>query len=91
VGVVASAIVRDKVAWKKFINEFKIGSWVNGIDIHKNPQTGMEEYYTDFRNTFDVYSTPIVYVLDQQKKIIGKRIPVENLQEFIQFVENKRK
>ena len=91
VGVVASAIVRDRVAWKKFINEFKIGSWVNGIDIHKNPLTGKEEYYIDFRNTFDVYSTPIVYVLDQQKKIIGKRIPVENLQEFIQFVENKRK
>jgi len=91
IGVVASSIVRDKQAWKKFIAEFKIGSWVNGIDIHINPQTGKEEYYTDFKNTFDVYSTPVVYVLDQQKKIVGKRIPVENLKEFIQYLENKRK
>jgi hypothetical protein len=91
VGVVASSIVRDREAWKKFIVDFNIGSWINGIDIHLNPQTGKEEYYTDFRNTFDVYSTPVVYVLDQQKKIVGKRIPVENLKEFIQYLENKRK
>lgn len=90
VGVLASSIVRDKVAWKKFIDEFKTGSWVNGIDVHLNPKTGKEEYYTDFRNTFDVYSTPIVYILDQQKKIVGKRIPVENLKEFIEYLENKR-
>lgn len=91
IGVVASAIVRDKQAWKKFISEFKIGSWVNGIDVHLNPKSGKEEYYTDFRNTFDVYSTPVVYVLDQQKKIVGKRIPVENLKDFIQYLEAKRK
>ena len=91
IGVVASSIVRDKQAWKNFIKEFKISSWINGIDIHTNPTTGKDEYYTDFKNTFDVYSTPIVYVLDQQKKIVGKRIPVENLKDFIQYVENKRK
>ena len=91
IGVLASSIVRDKAAWKKFISEFKIGNWVNGIDIHWNPQTGKEEYYTDFRNAFDVYSTPVVYVLDQQKKIVGKRIPVENLKEFILYLESRHK
>lgn len=91
VGVVASSIVRDKDAWKKFIADFKFGSWVNGIDVHWNPKTGKEEYYTDFRNTFDVYSTPMVYILDQQKKIVGKRIPVENLKDFIQYLETRRK
>jgi hypothetical protein len=91
IGVLASSIVRDKAAWKKFITDFKIESWINGIDIHLNPRTGKEEYYTDFRNTFDVYSTPVVYVLDQQKKIVGKRIPVENLKDFIQYLENRRK
>ena len=91
IGVIASSIVRDKEAWKKFIAEFKIGSWINGIDIHLNPQSGKEEYYTDFRNTFDVYSTPVVYVLDQNKKIVGKRIPVENIKEFIEYLEKNKK
>jgi hypothetical protein len=48
-----------------------------------------EEYYTDFKNTFDIYSTPVVYVLDRNKKIIGKRIPIESLKDFIEFHENK--
>lgn len=89
--VFAASIVRDMDLWKKFISEFKIQSWINGIDIHKNPKSGKEEYYTDFRNTFDVYSTPIVYILDKNKKIIGKRIPVDKIQEFIEFTEKKSK
>ncbi len=91
IGVLAACIGRDKGAWKKFLTEFKLNSWVNGIDIHINPTSNKEEYYTDFRNRFDVYSTPMVYVLDAQKKIVGKRIPVENLKDFIQYLETRRK
>ena len=87
--VFAASIVREMDLWKKFIAEFKIQSWINGIDIHKNIKTGKEEYFTDFRNTFDVYSTPIVYILDKNKRIIGKRIPVDKIQEFIEFTEKK--
>ena len=89
--VFAASIVRDMDMWKKFIAEFKIQSWTNGIDIHRNIKTGKEEYFTDFRKTFDVYSTPIVYILDKNKKIIGKRIPVDKIQEFIEFTEKKSK
>ena len=58
---------------------------INGIDIHKNPQTGKEEYYTDFKNLFDVYATPVIYVLDKDKKIIAKRLPLEQIEDFIDF------
>ncbi|MHA8066126.1 DUF4369 domain-containing protein [Aquirufa sp. ROCK2-A2] len=87
----AVSMERDKSKWLKFISEFKISGYLNGIDIHKNPQTGKEEYYTDFRNTYDVYSTPMVYILDKSKRIIGKRIPVEKIKEFLEFYENKQK
>jgi peroxiredoxin len=89
--VFAVSMERDKVKWKKFIAEFKMEKFLNGIDIHKNPQTQKEEYYTDFRNTYDVYSTPLVYILDKSKRIIGKRIPVDKIKEFIEFYENKIK
>jgi hypothetical protein len=38
-----------------------------------------------------VYSTPLVYILDKSKRIIGKRIPVDKIKEFIEFYENKIK
>ena len=90
IGVFAASIVRDKAMWQKFIEEFKIQSWYNGIDIHLNPKSGVEEYYTDFKNTFDVYATPVIYVLDKSKKIIGKRIPADKIQDFINFYERKK-
>ncbi|MEK6547292.1 MAG: redoxin domain-containing protein, partial [Bacteroidota bacterium] len=87
--VFAACIVRDKVLWKKFIEEFKIQNWKNGIDIHMNAKSGKEEYYTDFQKTFDAYSTPVVYILDKSKNIIGKRIPVDKIQDFLKFYESK--
>ncbi len=91
ISVLAACLVRDKVMWKKFIEEFKIQHWRNGIDIHINAKTGKEEYYTDFQKTFDAYSTPVVYILDKSKNIIGKRIPVDKIQDFLKFYESKRK
>jgi hypothetical protein len=91
ISVLAACLVRDKVMWKKFIEEFKIQHWKNGIDIHINAKTGKEEYYTDFQKTFDAYSTPVVYILDKSKNIIGKRIPVDKIQDFLKFYESKRK
>ncbi|MDX2195269.1 MAG: DUF5106 domain-containing protein [Cytophagales bacterium] len=39
---------------------------------------------TNFRKIYDVYSTPVMYVLDQNKKIIAKRLGVEQLAEFFE-------
>ncbi len=85
VKVIAASIDRAPIKWKKFIQEFKLQELIHGIDIHKNPQTGKEEYYTDFKNSFDIYATPVIYVLDKDKKIIAKRLPVEQVEDFIDF------
>lgn len=85
VKIVAASIDRTPSRWKGFIQEFKLQEIINGIDIHKNPQTGKDEYYTDFKNSFDVYATPVIYILDKDKKIIAKRLPVEQIEDFIDF------
>jgi peroxiredoxin len=85
VKVIAASIDRTPLKWKKFIKEFKLEELIHGIDIHKNPQTGKDEFYTDFKNNFDVYATPVVYVLDKDKNIIAKRLPVEQIEDFIDF------
>lgn len=85
VKIIAASIDRTPAKWKKFIKEFKLEEMIHGIDIHKNPQTGKEEYYTDFKNNFDVYATPVVYIVDKDKKIIAKRLPVEQIEDFIDF------
>lgn len=65
---------------KEFIDTYKTTPLVNGWDAKG-------KYY--FRNDFDVLSTPTSFVLDAQKRIIGKKIPIEELERFIEFHEKK--
>ena len=39
---------------------------------------------SNFRNLFDIYSTPVIYVLDANKKIIAKRISEESLGKMLE-------
>ncbi len=62
--------------WKKFIREFKIQYWTNGYD---------PTYRTDYRHKYDVFTTPVVYVLDKDKKIIARNLPAEQVEDFLGF------
>ncbi len=76
VAVYAATIERDNKSWTKFLKEKKMFApgWYNVRDQFN---------HTDFHETFDVYSTPVIYILDKDKKIIAKRIGVEQIDEFL--------
>ena len=76
-GIVVFAVYtqHDKDEWKKFIEEKQLDDWINVWDKYN---------FTNFRNLYDIYSTPVIYILDKQKKIIAKRIGVEQIEKFIQ-------
>ncbi|MBC7450508.1 MAG: redoxin domain-containing protein [Cytophagales bacterium] len=80
--VYAASIERKDEEWMKFIRAKGITKWLNMRDS-KN--------HTDYKITYDVYSTPVMYILDQNKVIIAKRIGVENLDDFFLNYEKSLK
>lgn len=60
--------------WGEFIEEHNLYDFINVWDPHR--QSG-------FRENYDIKSTPTVFVLGEDKKIIGKRIAIEDLPGFI--------
>lgn len=61
--------------WKEFIKDNKLSdAWVQAYD---------PENKTNYHHLYDVYSTPLVYLLDENKKILAKRLGVEQLDEFL--------
>jgi len=78
--VYAASVARAPEQWKKYIRDFGVGEWVHGYDY---------TFRIDFRKDFDVINTPMVYVLDQNKKIIARRLPVEQLESFMDFHEKR--
>ncbi|MBX7182332.1 MAG: DUF5106 domain-containing protein [Bacteroidia bacterium] len=59
--------------WKKGIKEMKL-NWFNVADLFNK---------TGYKKTYDIYSTPVIYLLDKDKKILAKRIGAEDLKPFI--------
>lgn len=73
VEVVATNIKKEVDKWKKYIKEQKL-NWINLADPNVR---------SNFRYEYNLETTPIIYVLDNQKKIIAKKLDVDQIEEFI--------
>ena len=76
--IFAVCTTSDKTKWSKYIEDNKL-TWINGWDPQRSSHF---DYY------YNVQSTPTVYVLDKNKKIIAKKLAVE---EIGPFIDNYRK
>jgi thiol-disulfide isomerase/thioredoxin len=70
--------ISDKELWKKYIEENKL-NWINGWDPQR--RTNYDFYY-------NIQSTPMIYILDRNKRIIAKKLSVDDIPGFI---DNYRK
>ncbi|WP_177318740.1 TlpA family protein disulfide reductase [Chitinophaga sancti] len=71
-----------KEQWAQFIHDNHLNGWIHAWD---------PDAQSNYRRLYDVYSTPIVYLLDEKKKIVAKRLGVEQLNEIIERFDNKGK
>ena len=78
VEVFAICTQSDKAKWEKYIQENKL-DWINGWDPQRT---------TNFDYYYNVTATPGIFILDKNKKIIAKKLGVEDIGPFI---ENYRK
>jgi thiol-disulfide isomerase/thioredoxin len=87
--------------WKKFIKDNQMGDFVN-VAV---PQVYFEKQelardvimkgYTDlkslnYRTTFDVFSTPKVFLLDKDKKILAKQLEAEQIETLIDAMQRDK-
>ena len=78
----------DKEAWIKFIEEYKIEDWTNVCDIQTDPD-GNPAASSNWRDEYDIYSTPVIYILDEDKKILAKRIDFSQISKVIKRIEER--
>lgn len=72
-------------------NEYENEAWINFINQHKldfiNGSDG-GDFTSNFRQLYDVFSTPQTYLLDEDKIILAKKISIEGLDKMIEFLIN---
>lgn len=70
----------DAKDWRKYIYENK-HPWINVYDPNNE---------SNFRYFYDIYSTPVLYLLNDKKEIIAKRLSPEQIVDLIQNTERKK-
>jgi len=80
VDIFAVCTQNKKDDWLKAIIDYKILDWTNVWD---------PTVTSNFRSLYDVYSTPIIYILDPTKHIIAKRLDVESSVKFLNHLLEK--
>jgi len=85
-GVKIYAVLTEdqKPEWVKYIKEHKIGDWTNVYQTKEMSDAITASQKPSFRQLYDVISTPTLYLLDKDKRIIGKKLTWKQLDELLQ-------
>ena len=77
-------------AWKKFLNEHQMKDWVSIYQTKTAREEETRKGQANFRQLYDVFKTPTLYLLDADKHIIGKMLSIEQFDDVMQAKLKKR-
>ncbi len=79
--VYAVCVDSDMDKWKKAIREREL-NWIN--------VNGTRSATPDFHGLYDIHGTPVMFLLDKDKRIVGKQIVTEQIPELLKHLEKKK-
>ncbi len=71
-------------SWKKFIRENNLAAWINIYQPKTAKEDEAKRGVANYRQLYDVFKTPTLFLLDSQKRIIGKMLSIEQFDDVIQ-------
>jgi thiol-disulfide isomerase/thioredoxin len=69
----------------------KMRDYIKEMNMKWITVNGPRTYVGHYQDLYDAQTTPSLYVLDEKKKIIGKKIPAEKLEDFLTQYERIEK
>lgn len=73
-----------KTEWVNYIKEHKIGDWTHVYETKEMEKAVADAKRPGFRQLYDVIQTPTLFLLDKEKRIIGKKLSWKQLNEFLE-------
>ncbi len=84
-GVVLYGVKTDGTMeeWKNFIKDHHLTEWNHVYQLPSEQEKEVKEERPGYRQLYDVYQTPILYLLDKDKRIIAKKLTYLQTDEVI--------
>lgn len=79
-----------KEKWKQFIRDNNLKDWIHVYQLPSEQEAEEAAGKPGYRQLYDVYQTPLLYLLDKDKRIIAKKLTYLQLDEVISLkLKNK--
>jgi hypothetical protein len=84
-GVVIYGVMVDggKEAWVNYIRANNLTDWIHVYETAAQRDAGYAAGKPNYRQLYDVYQTPILYLLDKNKRIIAKKLTYDQIDEVL--------
>jgi hypothetical protein len=84
-GITVYGVMVDggKETWLQFIREKGLKNWLHVYQLPSQQQVEASAGKAGFRQLYDVYQTPVLYLLDKDKRIVAKKLNYQQLDEVI--------
>jgi thiol-disulfide isomerase/thioredoxin len=79
----------SKEDWIKFIHEHDLKNWEHVYQSTAQHDAETKAGLPNFRQLYDVYSTPMLYLLDKDKKILAKKLTYLQIDDVINVKSRK--
>jgi thiol-disulfide isomerase/thioredoxin len=80
-----------KEAWLQFIKDHNLADWIHVYETKERQDSVEKAGQPGFRQLYDVYQTPILYLLDKDKRIIAKKLSYQQLDEVLTLKMHQKK
>jgi thiol-disulfide isomerase/thioredoxin len=74
----------QKPEWIKYIKDHNLTGWINVYQTKEMQAADYASQKPGFRQLYDVTMTPILYLLDKDKRIIGKKLTWQQLNDLLE-------
>ena len=74
----------DISSWKKYIDANNLSDWIHVHQTNEMRKADAEMQRASFKQLYDVTQTPTLYLLDRDKRIVGKKLTLEQLNDLLQ-------
>ncbi len=75
--------------WIKYIRTHDLRDWVHVHQTQEQKDADINANRPGYRQLYDVYQTPMIYLLDKDKNIIAKKLSYEQLDQFLDVKDKK--
>jgi thiol-disulfide isomerase/thioredoxin len=92
-GVKLVGVMTDggKENWLNYIREHKLSGWSHVYQTDETKDKIYKEGKPGYRQLYDVYQTPMIYLLDKDKNIVAKKLTYLQVDDFMNFKKKSAK